>query len=455
MPSPLPPETIAAIIILFLQGLTRDAIADTLGIGQGTVSNVLQNLKKIIGEPTFNILKELGKYLQKNHIEFDDAIIGIHIKSLLKKLGVDVDKITDFVEEFYAECVQNGVEPTVAIRTVKRIIEIEKDTQIVFEELPGKYQDILDKIKTAEETLATLKVEILNTKNEKTRKIIELEEKIKLLTNQHDNVYLKYHTSEKEVIFFTELFESLKKKKILIEDTEKFAKMMENAKNLGYGEKIIISQIQASKTYREDLKQAQYELHQLQQQTKSTNSELNALQKQKIQVLGEVESLKSQQIVLKKNVKDRKEEVLLLTELFRKQLDEMLKSYFQNMDQTRSKVTTEFQYLFSDTRKSWEQFIEQEKLEAQNTRIRLDESYQKLNEKCVEFGRIKNHTILVKLIDGTADPPEILLAMMFVFQRFRGFVSKSKFKSKGLLLQITGTLINKIQEEFDEFSKNN
>jgi len=125
------------------------------------------------------------------------------------------------------------------------------------------------------------------------------------------------------------------------------------------------------------------------------------------------------------------------------------------MDQTRSKVTTEFQYLFSDTRKSWEQFIEQEKLEAQNTRIRLDESYQKLNEKCVEFGRIKNHTILVKLIDGTADPSEILLAMMFVFQRFRCFVSKSKFKSKGLLLRIIGTLINKIQEEFDEFSKNN
>lgn len=455
MPSSLPPGTIAAIVILFLQGLVRDAIADTLGIGQGTVSNVLQNLKKIIGEPTFNILKELGKYLQKNHIEFDDAIIGLHVKSLLKKLGVDIDKITGFVEEFYAECVRNGVEPTVAIRTVKRIIEIEKDTQIVFEELPGKYQDILDKIKTAEETLGSLKVEILNTKNEKTAKIIELEEKIKLLTNQHDNVYLKYHTSEKEVIFFTEIFESLKKKKILIEDTEKFAKMMENAKNLGYGEKIIISQIQASKTHGEDLKQAQYKLHQLQQQTKSTNSELNALQKQKIQVLGEVESLKSQQIVLKKNVKDRKEEVLLLTELFRKQLDEMLKSYFQNMDQIRSKVTTEFQYLFSDTRKSWEQFIEQEKLEAQNTRIRLDESYQKLNEKCVEFGRIKNHTILVKLIDGTADPPEILLAMMFVFHRFRGFVSKSKFKSKGLLLQITGTLINKIQEEFDELSKDN
>jgi len=455
MPSPLPPETTAAIVILFLQGLVRDAIADTLDIGQGTVSNVLQNLKKIIGEPTFNILKELGKHLQKNHIEFDDAIIGFHVKSLLKKLRVDVDKITDFVEEFYAECVQNGVEPTVAIRTVKRIIEIEKDTQIVFEELPQKYKDILDKIKTAEETLATLKAEIINTKNEKTVKIKEWEEKIKLLTNQHDNLYLKYHTSEKKVIFFTEIFESLKNKKILIEDTEKFAKMMANAKNLGYGEKIIISQIQASKTHHEDLKQAQHELHQLQQQAKSTNSEVNALQKQKIQVLGEVESLKNQQIVLKKNVKDRKEEVILLTELFKKQLEEMLKSYLQNMNQAKSKASTEFQYLVSETRESWEQFIEQEKLEAQSARIRLDDSYQKLNEKCVEFGKIKNHTILVKLIDGTADPPEILLAMMFVFQRFRGFVSKSKFKSKGLLLQIIGTLINKIQEEFDELSKDN
>ena len=154
-------------------------------------------------------------------------------------------------------------------------------------------------------------------------------------------------------------------------------------------------------------------------------------------------------------MQDRKEEVILLTELFKKQLEEMLQSYLQNMNQAKSKATTEFQYLVSETRESWEQFIEQEKLEAQNTRIQLDESCQKLNEKCVEVGRIKNHTILVNLIDGTADPTEILLAMMFVFQRFRGFVGKSKFKSKGLLLQITGTLINKIQEEFDELSKNN
>jgi len=133
----------------------------------------------------------------------------------------------------------------------------------------------------------------------------------------------------------------------------------------------------------------------------------------------------------------------------------MLESYSQDMTLARSKASTEFQYLVSENRKSWEKFLEQEKLEAQNSRIRLDESYQKLNEKCVEFGRIKNHTILVKLIDGTADTPEILLAMMFALQRFRISVSKSQFKSKGLLLRNIGTLINKIHEEFDEFSKNN
>ena len=60
MPTSLPPETTAAIVLLFLQGFTRDAIADTLKIGQGTVSNQLRNLKNTIGEPTFNILKEVS-----------------------------------------------------------------------------------------------------------------------------------------------------------------------------------------------------------------------------------------------------------------------------------------------------------------------------------------------------------------------------------------------------------
>jgi len=58
MPAPLPPETTAAIVLLFLQGFTRDAIADTLHIGQGTVSNELRNLKNTIGEPAFSYFSQ-------------------------------------------------------------------------------------------------------------------------------------------------------------------------------------------------------------------------------------------------------------------------------------------------------------------------------------------------------------------------------------------------------------
>jgi hypothetical protein len=455
MPASISPETRAAIVILFLQGIIRDKIAKTLDISQGTVSNELQNLKNTIGEPSFNLLKELGKYLQKNHIQFDDAIVGFHVKSLLKNLGVDVDRITDFVEGFYNACVQNGVAPTVAIKTVKRIIDIEKEAQIPFEELPKKYQNILNQIKAAEETLAALNAEITNTENEKTRKKIEFEEKIKLLTRKHDEMYTKHNTSEKKVNFFTDVFESLKSKKVPIEDTEEFAKMMADAKNLHYSVKSIISQIQASKTHDKVLKKTQDMTQQLQGQIRTEISELKAIKKQKAEALGEVKSLKNQEIVLKRIVQDRKEDVILLTKLSKSQLDEMLQSFLQNITQASSKVSTEFQYLASETKEALEAFIEQEKLDAQNARIQLDESCQKLNEKCEEFGRIKSHTLLIKLIDGTGDPSEILLAMMFVFQRFREFVNKSQFKSKGLLLQILATLIKKTQEEFDELSKNN
>lgn len=455
MPTSISPVTRATIVILFLQGVIRDKIAKTLDISQGTVSNELRNLKNTIGEQSFNILKDLGKYLQKNHISFNDAIVGFHVKSLLKKLGVDVEKITDFVEGFYTACVQNGVQPTIAVKTVKRIIDIEKDAQINFEELPEKHKDILEQIKTAEETLAALNTEILDTKNEKTRKIIEFEEKIKLLTGKHDEMYTKHNTSEKQIEFFTGLFESLKKKKIPIEDTEEFAKIMVNAKNLHYSVKSIISQIQASKTHDATLKKTQDMTQQLQAQIRSGISELKTITKQKEEISGKVKSLKNQETELIKNVQDRKDEVTILTDLFRSQLDEMNKSYLQNITQAKSTTLTEFQYFSSDMIDAWERFIEQEKLEAKNARIQLDEICQKLNEKCVKFGMIKTHTLLVKLIDGTGDPSEILLAMMFVFQRFRSFVDTSQFKSKGLLLQITGTLIKNIQKEYDELSKNN
>jgi len=381
MPASLPPETTAAIVLLFLQGFTRDAIADTLHIGQGTVSNVLCNLKNTVGEPTFNILKELGKHLQQNNVSFDDAIIGFHIKSLLKKLGVDVEKIKSFVEGFYSACIQNGVQPTVAITTIKKIIDIEKDAQIVFEELPQKYQNILDQIKTAEDTLATLNETIAKTKKDKTAMVKELNEKITQLEQRYENLYQKYHVSVQKLNFYTDIFESLKLQNIPIEDTEKFAKMMANAQKLGYDEKILISQIQSSKTHHEELKKIQEMIQHLQKQLRSAQSELEALLKQKEEVSEEVELLQQDKLVVTKQVKACKREISLLTSMFIEEQKVMLRSFYQNIDQTKSKALTEFQYFSSDMKEAWEGFIEQEKLDAQNSRLRLDDSCQKLNEK--------------------------------------------------------------------------
>jgi len=429
MPAPLSTETIAAIIISFLEGLTRDAIADKLDTSQGSVSNILENLKNTIGEPTFNILKELGKHLQKNHIEFDDAIIGFHVKSLLKKLGVDVEKITSFVEGFYTACIQNGVQPTVAITTVKRIIDIEKDAQIPFEELPQKYQNILDQIKTAEDTLATLNETIAKTKKDKTVMVKELNEKITQLEQRYENLYQKYHVSVQKLNFYTGIFESLTKKNIPIENTAKFAQMMTNAQNFGYDEKIIISQIQSSKTHHEDLKKIQKDMQHLQEQLRSAKSELEAILKQKTVVSEEVDLLQQDKLVVTKQVKACKREISLLTSMFIEEQKGMLRSFHQNIDQAKSKALTEFQYFSSDMKEAWEKFIEQQKLDAQNSSLRLDESCQKLNDKCIEYGQIKNHAILAKIIEGTGDPHEILSAMVMILQRFKVWVGKSELKS--------------------------
>jgi len=455
MPASLPTETIAAIVLLFLQGITRDEIADTLKISQGTVSNQLRNLKNTIGEPAFNILKELGKYLQQNNVSFDDAIIGFHVKALLKKLGIDVEKIKDFVEGFYAACVQNGVQPTVAITTVKRIIDIEKDAQIPFEELPQKYQNILDQIKTSEDTLATLNETIAKTKKDKTVMVKELNEKITQLEQMYENLYQKYHVSVQKLNFYTGIFESLTKINIPIEDTEKFAQMMANAQNLSYDEKIIISQIQASKTHHEDLKKIQKDMQHLQEQLRSAKSELEALLKQKAEVSEEVDLLQQDKLVVTKQVKACKREISLLTSMFIEEQKVMLRSFYQNIDQAKSKALTEFQYFSSDMKEAWEKFIEQEKLDAQNSRLRLDESCQKLNDKCIEYGQIKNHAILAKIIEGTGDPYEILSAMVMILQRFQVWVGKSKLKSKEFIFRLVDTLIKNIHEAWNDISKNN
>jgi len=397
----------------------------------------------------------LGRYLQQNDITFDDAIIGFHVKSLLKKLGVDVEKIKDFVEGFYSACVQNGVQPTVAIITVKKIIDIEKDAQIPFEELPQKYQNILDQIKTAEDTLATLNETIAKTKKNKTVMVKELNEKITQLEQMYENLYQKYHVSVQKLNFYTGIFESLKLQNIPIEDTEKFAQMMANAQNLSYDEEIIISQIQASKTHHEELKKIQEMIQHLQEQLRSAKSELEALLKQKAEVSEEVALLQQDKLVVTKQVKACKREISLLTSMFIEEQKVMLRSFYQNIDQAKLKALTEFQYFSSDMKEAWEKFIEQEKLDAQNAKLRLDDSCQKLNDKCIEYGQIKNHSILAKIIEGTGDPHEILSAMVMILQRFQVWVGKSKLKSKEFIFRLVDTLIKNIQEAWNDISKNN
>ena len=230
---------------------------------------------------------------------------------------------------------------------------------------------------------------------------------------------------------------------------------MANTQNLGYDEKIIISQIHTSQTHHEDLKKMQDEMQQLQVHLRSAKSELQAILKQKSEVSEEVELLQHDKLVVTRQVKECKREISLLTSTFIEEQKVMQRSFYQNIDQAKLKILTEFQYFSSDMKKEWEGFIEQEKLDAQNSRLRLDESCHKLNDKCVEYGQIKNHAILAKIIEGTGDPHEILLAMVMILQRFKVWVGKSELKYKGFIFRLVDTLIKNIQEALNDISKNN
>jgi len=192
----------------------------------------------------------------------------------------------------------------------------------------------------------------------------------------------------------------------------------------------------------------------LQEQLRSTKSELEAILKQKAEVSEEVDLLQQDKLVITKQVKACKREISLLTSMFIEEQKGMLRSFYQNIDQAKLKALTEFQYCSSDMKDAWEKFIEQQKLDAQNASLGLDESCQKLNEKCIEYGQIKNHAILAKIIEGTGDPHEILSAMVLILQRFKVWVGKSGLKSSGDIFRLVDTLIKNLQEAWNEISKN-
>ena len=152
------------VIRLYLQGLSRNDIARTCGVGEGTVSNVIDEWKRSLDIPDVQSLRDLAVNLKRYGIDAAQCAQGFRILNTMKKLGVNQNQVESFLDEVYEYCQRIGLVPQDIASNLEALINLSKD--IPFSKIPDHIKEkkkektqLEENIKTLEERKDSLKIE--------------------------------------------------------------------------------------------------------------------------------------------------------------------------------------------------------------------------------------------------------------------------------------------------------
>jgi hypothetical protein len=113
MPAAIPETIKSRVIIQWLQGLSRDAIARDNNISTGAVSNVVNEWTNTLGKYEADALRELAKSLKIAGLSPAQCAIGFRAMKILSEQGVeDGETAEHFISDTYKKCEKLAVTPS-------------------------------------------------------------------------------------------------------------------------------------------------------------------------------------------------------------------------------------------------------------------------------------------------------------------------------------------------------
>ena len=143
MPAAINDQIRKQVIQQWVSGDTRDKIAIDNGIGEGTVSGIVNDWKKGLEDSEYESVRELAVQSKKQGIALSDLASHFRLYNIIKKSGANEDQI----ESFISNCISGaGVEvlpPEKIIDLVNQLFNISKSESIPLEQIPDYIQQKL------------------------------------------------------------------------------------------------------------------------------------------------------------------------------------------------------------------------------------------------------------------------------------------------------------------------
>jgi hypothetical protein len=125
---PIAEETRQEVITKWLSGWARDKIAGEIGVGAGTVTNIIAKWTDEVGIPTAGAIRELSVEIRRAGMSIRECARGLRITRVLSSKMVDDEVIglELFVDKVYNKCKYLNISPDHLVELASEIWELSK-----------------------------------------------------------------------------------------------------------------------------------------------------------------------------------------------------------------------------------------------------------------------------------------------------------------------------------------
>jgi transcriptional regulator with XRE-family HTH domain len=117
----IPVKTKQKVLKYWLSGVSRKKIAEKAGIGEGTVTSIVQEAKENI--PDVDLLHEIASKITRNNWDINIFSSGIRHRNILYEKGITDDQIDSLIENVDEHCFRKQISIEHFVKLVQEVAE--------------------------------------------------------------------------------------------------------------------------------------------------------------------------------------------------------------------------------------------------------------------------------------------------------------------------------------------
>jgi hypothetical protein len=268
LPVFIPPDIKLAVIFDWLQGNSRDKIAERNNISTGGVTNIVNEWRNRIGAYIADDLRELSLSLKKANITPVQCSTGFRVSKIMQRLGITEEQFESFMSDVYDRCQKLELGPE---QIEKYLIETINLSKIVFpSHIPNYIKTKIDEIEELKKQEKNNREMISNLNEE----ISQLEENQKFLIENNK-------ISVEAIKWYKDVKEDLRNMGIPFSEVPAFVECVRGIKKYGYDVNKIVTKFSELNYFdvrmdkqEEIIQRKHYEIEQLKNNKKTLEDQI-------------------------------------------------------------------------------------------------------------------------------------------------------------------------------------